>query len=313
MSVERGPRRSTGPAPARQAPPDEGDRDAVHGDRQGDRGQREGRHAQPGEARGDGRATTRSWSRPACMLDGDGLQPSSKGARVTFAGGKRDRHRRTVHRDQGADRRLLDARGEVARGGVEWIKRCRRSDGGAEVEIRQIFDAEDFGEEFTPELREARGAAARRRPRSSGAHDPAAAGRGRRRPPTRTARSRPSGASSRPGSSPGLTRIVARRRAGRGAGPGRAGRRARAVAGDGRPGQPGRLADDHRQAPGDRPVPPRRDAASASTQSSAASSRRAEEPADLDRGARRRHRRRPAAAGLHRLPPGAVRARRGSR
>ena len=49
------------------------------------------------------------------MLDGAGLQSSVKGARIKFAGGKRTRGRRAVRRDQGADRRLLDHPGKVAR------------------------------------------------------------------------------------------------------------------------------------------------------------------------------------------------------
>ena len=51
------------------------------------------------------------------MLAGEGLQPSSKGARVRFSGEQADRHRRAVRRDQGADRRLLAVAGEVEGGG----------------------------------------------------------------------------------------------------------------------------------------------------------------------------------------------------
>jgi len=51
------------------------------------------------------------------MLAGEGLQASSKGARVKFLGEKANRDRRTVRRDQGADRRLLDLEGEVEAGG----------------------------------------------------------------------------------------------------------------------------------------------------------------------------------------------------
>jgi hypothetical protein len=87
------------------------------------------------------------------MLAGDGLQPSSKGARVRFEGGKR-----TV-----VDGPFAEAKELVA---GYWIWQCRSKDeaiewlkrapfeGGAEIEIRQVFEADDFGAEFTPELRE---------------------------------------------------------------------------------------------------------------------------------------------------------------
>ena len=90
------------------------------------------------------------------LLDGEGLHPSSKGARVAFGGGGE----RTVTDGPFAETKeliagywLLQVRSfEEA---VEWIKRCPNphNDGG-EIEIRQVFEAEDFGDELTPELRE---------------------------------------------------------------------------------------------------------------------------------------------------------------
>jgi hypothetical protein len=86
------------------------------------------------------------------MLAGEGLQPSSKGARVTFSGGKR-----TVVDGPFTEAKELIAgfwliqvksRDEA----IEWIKRAPFQE--AEVEVRQVFEAEDFGDEFTPELRE---------------------------------------------------------------------------------------------------------------------------------------------------------------
>jgi len=74
------------------------------------------------------------------LLAGEGLQPSSKGARVKFSGGKA-----AVVDGPFADPKELIA---------EWVKRCPMEP-GAEIEIRQVFEAEDFGAEFTPELREA--------------------------------------------------------------------------------------------------------------------------------------------------------------
>jgi hypothetical protein len=89
------------------------------------------------------------------MLAGEGLQPSSKGARVRFSG---------------KDRRVIDGpfteTKELIAGywliqvksldeAIEWVKRCPNPmDEESEIEIRQVFEAEDFGDEYTPELRE---------------------------------------------------------------------------------------------------------------------------------------------------------------
>ena len=87
------------------------------------------------------------------MLAGEGLHPSSKGARVKFSGKKR-----TVLDGPFAETKELVAgfwiwqvksKGEA----IEWLKRAP-FDGGTEVEIRQIFETEDFGAELTPELRQ---------------------------------------------------------------------------------------------------------------------------------------------------------------
>jgi hypothetical protein len=87
------------------------------------------------------------------MLDGEGLHPSSKGKRIKFQGGNR-----IVTDGPFAETRELIAgywiwKVNSMEEAVEWLKRAP-FDGGAEVEIRQIFEAEDFGAEFTPELRE---------------------------------------------------------------------------------------------------------------------------------------------------------------
>ena len=89
------------------------------------------------------------------MLAGEGLHPSSKGARVRFAGKER-----TVVDGPFAETKELVAgfwilqcrtRDEV----IEWVKRCPNPmPGESEIEIRQIFEAEDFGDALTPELRE---------------------------------------------------------------------------------------------------------------------------------------------------------------
>ena len=86
------------------------------------------------------------------MLAGEGLQPSSKGARVRFEGNKR-----TVIDGPFAETKELIAgfwlwQVRSREEALEWLKRAPFREG--EVELRQVFEAEDFGEEFTPELRE---------------------------------------------------------------------------------------------------------------------------------------------------------------
>ena len=89
------------------------------------------------------------------MLAGEGLHPSSKGKRVKFSGAKR-----TVIDGPFAETKELIAgfwlwQVKSLDDAIEWVKRCPNPTGEeAEVEIRQIFEAEDFGDEFTPELRE---------------------------------------------------------------------------------------------------------------------------------------------------------------
>ena len=89
------------------------------------------------------------------LLDGNGLQPSSKGARVKFSGSKR-----TVTDGPFAETKELIAgywlfQVKSKEEAIEWVKRCPNPlEGEAEIEIRQVFEAEDFGAEFTPELRE---------------------------------------------------------------------------------------------------------------------------------------------------------------
>ena len=89
------------------------------------------------------------------MLAGEGLQPSSKGARVRFSG-----KTRTVIDGPFAETKELIAgywlwQCRSKEEAVEWVKRCPNPmPGESEIEIRQVFEAEDFGAEFTPELRE---------------------------------------------------------------------------------------------------------------------------------------------------------------
>ena len=89
------------------------------------------------------------------MLAGEGLQASSKGARVKFSGDKR-----TVIDGPFAETKELIAgfwiwKVKSKQEAIEWVKRCPNPTGDeSEIEIRQVFEAEDFGKEFTPELRE---------------------------------------------------------------------------------------------------------------------------------------------------------------
>ena len=90
------------------------------------------------------------------MLAGEGLQPSSKGARVRFSG-----KTRTVIDGPFAETKELIAgywlwQVTSKEEAIEWVKRCPNPfpDTESDIEIRQVFEAEDFGEEFTPELRE---------------------------------------------------------------------------------------------------------------------------------------------------------------
>ena len=89
------------------------------------------------------------------MLAGEGLHPSSKGARVHFSGDQR-----TVTDGPFTEAKELIAgfwiwQVESLDEAIEWVKRCPNPTGvESDVEIRRVFEEEDFGAEFTPELRE---------------------------------------------------------------------------------------------------------------------------------------------------------------
>jgi len=88
------------------------------------------------------------------MLAGEGLHPSAKGARVRFSGAKR-----TVIDGPFTETKELIAgfwlwQVRSLAEAIEWVKRCPNPTGAeSEIEIRQVFEADDFGAEFTPELR----------------------------------------------------------------------------------------------------------------------------------------------------------------
>ena len=90
------------------------------------------------------------------MLAGEGLHPSAKGARVKFSGKER-----TVVKGPFAETQQLVAGFWMFQvtsldAAIEWVRRCPNPHPGeSEIEIRQVFEAEDFGAELTPEVREA--------------------------------------------------------------------------------------------------------------------------------------------------------------
>jgi hypothetical protein len=90
------------------------------------------------------------------MLAGEGLHPSSKGARVKFSGAQR-----TVIDGPFSETKELVAgfwlwQVKSKEEAIEWVKRCPNPTGAeSEIEIRQVFEADDFGDALTPELREA--------------------------------------------------------------------------------------------------------------------------------------------------------------
>ena len=93
-------------------------------------------------------------SKAGVMLAGEGLHPSSKGKRVKFSGANR-----SVYDGPFAETKELIAgywiwKVNSMEEAVEWVKRCPNPHvGDSEIEIRRIFEAEDFGAELTPELR----------------------------------------------------------------------------------------------------------------------------------------------------------------
>ncbi|HEX6211823.1 MAG TPA: YciI family protein [Methylomirabilota bacterium] len=89
------------------------------------------------------------------LLAGEGLQPSSRGARVKFKG----RERTVVDGPFTESKELIAGfwlfQVKSKEEAIEWVKRCPNPTGAeSEIEIRQVFEAEDFGAELTPELRE---------------------------------------------------------------------------------------------------------------------------------------------------------------
>jgi len=88
------------------------------------------------------------------LLAGEGLHPSSKGARVRFSGTKRTVANGPFTGDLVAGFWMFQVRSLDE--AIEWVKRCPNPmEGESEIEIRQVFEADDFGPELTPDLRAA--------------------------------------------------------------------------------------------------------------------------------------------------------------
>jgi hypothetical protein len=92
--------------------------------------------------------------RAGVMLQGEGLQPTSKGARVKLTAGKPTvvDGPFTETKELIAGFTMIQVRSKEE--AIEWVKRWPIEDGDVELEIRQVFEADDFGDEFTPELRQ---------------------------------------------------------------------------------------------------------------------------------------------------------------
>jgi hypothetical protein len=93
--------------------------------------------------------------RAGVLLAAEGLQPSSKGARVRFAG----KERSVIDGPFAETKELLAGfwliQVKSLEEAIEWVKRCPNPlEGETDIEIRRVFEAEDFGAEFTPDLRE---------------------------------------------------------------------------------------------------------------------------------------------------------------
>ena len=94
------------------------------------------------------------------LLDGSGLQASSKGWRIQYDGDKHSTETRTVIDGPFAETKELVAgywlwQVKSMEEAIAWVKRCPNPmSGDSEIEIRRVFEADDFGEAFTPELRE---------------------------------------------------------------------------------------------------------------------------------------------------------------
>ena len=230
-------------------------------------------------------SSTRSWSRPASCSPAKGCSPSSKGARVRFSGEQAHGDRRSVRRDEGAHRRVLDVAGEVEGRGDRVGEALPQPDRRARARSRfaRCSRPRISAKQFTPELREQeeRLRAADRRTKQLATpacrerlDDGVIGSRDGYRDPSRHRRGLADGV----GEAHRRARPHrARRRPGRGPRAGRAGRGARAVAGVGHPRQSRRLADGRRQAPRHRSASAGTSCSSASTRSSATSSRREQE------------------------------------
>ena len=127
--------------------------DAIHGDCEGQQGFGSRRHAEHGTADRDGQVQRGDWSRPASWRRARACIRPSKGARIKYGSGQGSVSRGpfALSGDLVAGFWLINTKSLDE--AIDWMKRAP-FDGGDEIEIRQVFAAEDFGEALTPELRE---------------------------------------------------------------------------------------------------------------------------------------------------------------
>ena len=226
---------------------------AIHGDGQGQRRLRGGRPAQHRDAHRDGQVQRGArqgrracWPARGCTRARRARGSGSPAPSAPSSTGRSPRRRSSSPASGSWQVKSKDE-------AIEWVKRCPNPTGEeSEIEIRQVFETEDFGRPADARAARAGRAPARARPRR------AAERRCRRSDAHRAIDAVWRIESAR--LIAGLARIVRDVGARRGARAGRARRRARAVARVGRPGQPGRLAHGHREAPRDRRAAPRHDA-----------------------------------------------------
>jgi len=126
--------------------------DAIHGDCKGQQGFGGRRHAEHGTAG----KFNEEMAKAGVIQAGEGLHPSAKGARLKYSGGKSTVSRGPFNFTSDLVCGFWLIQTKSLDEAIDWMKRAP-FDGGAEIEIRQVFATEDFGEAVTPELREQEG------------------------------------------------------------------------------------------------------------------------------------------------------------
>jgi hypothetical protein len=141
------------PGTATRAPNLKEKDDAIHGDSEGDQDSEAG-------VLPDEKLLTEMGKfndelvKAGIMLAVRGSAPELEGSARTLLGNETNRGRRSIRGNEGTGRGILAVKVKSKEEAIEWVKRCPNPmPGDSEIEIRQVFEAEDFGGEFTPELR----------------------------------------------------------------------------------------------------------------------------------------------------------------